>query len=137
MELEAYDSDYFYNYGMFETMGWYAMWSEIFTEQPTQDMFYCIYSAQEVSVYGEQAIFADLVSYPCTKTQLLTGENGKLYVMCAVCMDYRGNYSQMWMSEPFMYNYDASTKRPLEEIINKILGQSASKAVAPQRLKVF
>jgi hypothetical protein len=113
------------------------MWSEIITEQPTQDMFYCIYSAQEVSVYGEQAIFADLVSYPCAKTQLLTGENGKLYVMCAVCMDYRGNYSEMWMSEPFMYDYNASTKRPLEEILNKILGQSASKAAAPLRLKVF
>ena len=125
-ELEAYDPDYFYNYAMFEDMGWYAMWSEIFTEQPTQDMFYCIYSAQEVSVYGEEAIFADLVSYPCGKTQLLTGENGKLYVMCAVCMDYRGNYSEMWISEPFMYNYDASTKRPVDELIEKIFGSSAS-----------
>ena len=126
-ELEAYDPDYFYNYAMFESMGWYAMWSEIFTEQPTQDMFYCIYSAQEVSVYGEEAIFADLVSYPCGKTQLLTGENGKLYVMCAVCMDYRGNYSEMWISEPFMYNYDASTKRPVDELIEKIFGSSASR----------
>ena len=125
-ELEAYDPDYFYNYAMFESMGWYAMWSEIFTEQPTQDMFYCIYSAQEVSVYGEEAIFADLVSYPCGKTQLLTGENGKLYVMCAVCMDYRGNYSEMWISEPFMYNYDASTKRPVDELIEKIFSSSAS-----------
>ncbi len=125
-ELEAYDPDYFYNYAMFEDMGWYAMWSEIFTEQPTQDMFYCIYSAQEVSVYGEEAIFADLVSYPCQTTQLLTGENGKLYVMCAVCMDYRGNYSEMWISEPFMYNYDASTKRPVNELIEKIFGTSAS-----------
>ena len=125
-ELEAYDPDYFYNYGMFETMGWYAMWSEIFTEQPTQDMFYCIYSAQEVSVYGEEAIFADLVSYPCSKTQLLTGENGTLYVMCAVCMDYRGNYSEMWISEPFMYNYDSSTKRPVDELLDKIFGSSAS-----------
>lgn len=136
-ELEAYDPDYFYNYGMFETMGWYAMWSEIFTEQPTQDMFYCVYRAEEIAVYGEQAIFADLVSYPCSNTQLLTGENGALYVMCAVCMDYRGNYSEMWMSEPFMYNYDASTKRPLEELISKLYGKSASKAAAPQRLKVF
>lgn len=125
-ELEAYDPDYFYNYAMFESMGWYAMWAEIFTEQPTQDMFYCIYSAQEVSVYGEEAIFADLVSYPCGRTQLLTGENGKLYVMCAVCMDYRGNYSEMWISEPFMYNYDASTKRPVDELIEKIFGASAS-----------
>ncbi len=134
-ELEAYDPDYFYNYGMFETMGWYAMWSEIITEQPTQDMFYCIYSAQEVSVYGEQAIFADLVSYPCSNTQLLTGENGKLYVMCAVCMDYRGNYSEMWMSEPFMYNYDASTKRPLDELLAKLYGTSANRAAEPKLLK--
>ena len=125
-ELEAYDPDYFYNYGMFETMGWYAMWSEIFTEKPTQDLFYCIYSAQEVAVYGEAAIFEDLVSYTCTPTQLLTGENGTLYVMCAVCMDYRGNYSEMWISEPFMYNYDASTKRPVEEIIEKIFGAESS-----------
>ena len=126
MELEAYDPDYFYNYGMFETMGWYAMWSEIFTEKPTQDLFYCIYSAQEVAVYGEAAVFEDLVTYPCSPTQILTGENGKLYVMCAVAMDYRGNYSEMWMSEPFMYNYDASTKRPLEELIEKIFGAKSS-----------
>ena len=122
MELEAYDSDHYYNYGMFETMGWFAMWSEIFTEQPSQDVFYCIYSAQEVAVYGEQAVFDDLVSYSCPATQLLTGQNGTLYVMCAVTMDYRGNFSEMWMSEPFMYNYDATTKRPLEELVEKIHG---------------
>lgn len=125
-ELEAYDPDYFYNYGMFETMGWYAMWSEIITEQPSQDLFYCIYSAQEVAVYGQDAIFADLVSYPCSETQLLTGESGTLYVMCAVCMDYRGNFSGMWMSEPFMYNYDATTKRPLEELLTKLYGPQQS-----------
>jgi hypothetical protein len=125
-ELEAYDPDRFYNYGMFETMGWYAMWAEIFTETPTQDLFYCIYSAQEVAVYGEQAILDDLVAYGCDTTQILTGENGTLYVMCAVCMDYRGNYSEMWISEPFMYNYDSSTKRPLEELIEKIFGAKSS-----------
>ena len=126
MELEAYDSDRFYNYGMFETMGWYAMWSEIITEKPTQDLFYCIYSAQEVAVYGEAAVFEDLVAYSCNPTQILTGQNGTLYVMCAVAMDYRGNYSEMWMSEPFMYNYDASTKRPLEELVEKVFGAQSS-----------
>ena len=126
MELEAYDPDLYYSYGMFETMGWYAMWSEIFTEQPTQDLFYCIYSAQEVAVYGEAAVFEDLVTYPCSPTQVLTGESGTLYVMCAVAMDYRGNFSEMWMSEPFMYNYDATTKRPLEELIEKVHGAKSS-----------
>jgi hypothetical protein len=48
----------------------------------------------------------------------------------------------MWISEPFMYNYDASTKRPLEELLDKLYGtQSAAKQLkvlstkpAPQRL---
>ena len=126
MELETYDPDYFYSYGMFETMGWYAMWAEIFTEQPTQDLFYCIYSADKVVTQGVDAIFADLVSYTSKKTSLFTGENGKLYVMCAVAMDYRGNYSEMWMSEPFSYNYNTSTKRPLSELLDKLYNTSTS-----------
>ena len=119
-ELEEYDPNYFYSYGMFEDMGWYAMWGEIFTEQPTQDLFYCIYSADKVVTQGTDAIFADLVSYTSKKTSLFTGENDKLYVMCAVAMDYRGNYSEMWMSDPFSYNYNASTKRPLSELLEKV-----------------
>lgn len=122
MELESYNPDYYYSYGMFESMGWYGMWGEIFTEQPTQDLFYCIYAADKLVTGGTDAIFADLVSYTCKKTSMFTGQNDKLYVMCAVAMDYRGNYSEMWMSEPFSYHYDESTKRPLNELIEKIHG---------------
>lgn len=122
-ELEAYDPDKYYQYGMFETMGWYAMWAEIFTEVPSNNLFYCVYSAQEFSVYGEEYIFEDLVSFNSPKSMLLTGESGELYVMCAVTMDYRGNYSEMWVSEPFMFNYDETTKRPLEELIEKIVSE--------------
>ena len=122
MELEAYNPDYYYSYGMFESMGWYGMWGEIFTEQPTQDLFYCIYAADKLVTSSTDAIFADLVSYTCKKTSMFTGQNDKLYVMCAVAMDYRGNYSEMWMSEPFSYHYDESTKRPLNELIEKIHG---------------
>ena len=136
LELELYDPDYFYNYGMFESMGWYAMWAEIFTEKPSQDLFYCIYSAQEIAVYGEQEIFEDLVSYACGPTQLLTGQNDMLYVMCAVTMDYRGNFSDMWMSEPFMFNYNEQTKLPLEEIISKIFGSSTQSA-KPAKLNLM
>jgi hypothetical protein len=136
LELELYDPDYFYNYGMFESMGWYAMWAEIFTEKPSQDLFYCIYSAQEVAVYGQQAIFEDLVSYACGPTQLLTGQNDMLYVMCAVTMDYRGNFSDMWMSEPFMFNYNEQTKLPLEEIISKVFGSSTQSA-KPAKLNLM
>lgn len=133
-ELETYDSDNYYSYGMFEDMGWYAMWSEIHTETPSQDMFHCVYSANEFAIYGEEVIFQDLVSYSCNKSQLLTGQNNTLYVMCGVTMDYRGNYSEMWVSEPFMFEYNASTKRPLSELIEKIYNTPApSAATTAQR----
>ena len=119
-ELEAADPDNFYNYGMFETLGWFAMWSEIVTAEPATDMFHCIYRADRLAFEGEQAIFEDLVSYACPTTQLLTGESGVLYVMCAVTMDYKGNYSDMWVSDPFMYEYSAETKLPIDELLAKI-----------------
>ena len=122
VELEQYDPDKYYNYGQFEYMGYYGMWAEIFTEQPTQDLFYCIYKAEELVTGGTDAIFADLVEYTCDKSQFLTGMNDTLYVMCAVAMDYRGNYSEMWVSEPFSYNLNASTKRPISEYIEKVHG---------------
>lgn len=119
-ELEARFPDKYYNYGMFESLGWYAMWSEIETKEPAQDMFFSIYRADRFSIEGEQAIFNDLVEYANPKTQLLTAENDVLYVMCAVIMDYKGNYSPMWVSEPFRYTYNADTKKPLEELIEKL-----------------
>lgn len=120
IELETRFPDKYYNYGMFENMGWYAMWSEIETAEPAQDMFFSIYRADRFAVEGEQAIFNDLVEYANPQTQLLTAESDVLYVMCAVIMDYKGNYSPMWLSDPFRYTYNADTKKPLEELIAKL-----------------
>ena len=128
-ELEMYDPDKYYNYGQFENMGYYGMWAEIITEQPTPDLFYCIYKAEELVTGGTDAIFADLVSYTCKQSQFLTGMNDTLYVMCAVAMDYRGNYSEVWVSDPFSYNLNATTKRPISEYIEKVHGTTAE----PQR----
>lgn len=120
MELEAYDPNKYYNYGMFESMGSYAMWAEIITEQPTKDLFFNIYKAEELVIGGSEAIFEDLVSYTCKQTELFTPMTDKLYVMCAAAMDYRGNYSEVWMSDPFSYSYNAATKRPIEELFEKL-----------------
>ena len=120
IELETRFPDKYYNYSMFESMGWYAMWSEIETAEPKQDMFYTIYRADRFTIEGKEAIFNDLVTYSSPDSKLLTGENGVLYVMCAVIMDYKGNYSPMWASEPFMYEYNADTKKPIEELIEKL-----------------
>ena len=133
-ELEAADDQY-YGYGQFESMGWYAMWSEIVTAEPVVDVFHCIYSAEEYMSSGEAGIFEDLVSYPSPHTQLLTGQNGKVYVMCAITMDYKGNYSEMWVSDPFTMTYDSSTKRPIEELLDRLNGTAAttSRALMPAR----
>ena len=135
-ELEAYDSSKYYNYGMFEAMGWFAMWSEIETAEPTQDAFYTIYRADRYTIEGKEAIFNDLVTYTSAQKKLLTGESGVLYVMCAVIMDNKGNYSPMWVSEPFMYEYSAETKKPLEELISK-LEEPSEPAPARQSVKLL
>lgn len=135
-ELEAYDSSKYYNYGMFEAMGWFAMWAEIETAEPSQDMFFTIYRADRYTIEGQEAIFNDLVTYASAQKKLLTGESGVLYVLCAVIMDYKGNYSPMWVSEPFMYEYSAETKRPLEELISK-LEELSEPAPARQSVKLL
>ena len=130
IELEARFPDKYYNYSMFESMGWYAMWSEIETVEYTQDAFFTIYRADRYTIEGKEAIFNDLVTYTTAQKKLLTGESGVLYVICAVIMDYKGNYSSMWVSEPFMYEYSAETKKPLEELIEKLGLESEPQATA-------
>lgn len=130
IELEARFPDKYYNYSMFESMGWYAMWSEIKTAEYTQDAFFTIYRADRYTIEGKEAIFNDLVTYTTAQKKLLTGESGVLYVICAVIMDYKGNYSPMWVSEPFMYEYSAETKKPLEELIEKLGIESEPQAAA-------
>ena len=130
IELEARFPDKYYNYSMFESMGWYAMWSEIETTEYTQDAFFTIYRADRYTFEGQESIFNDLVTYTTAQKKLLTGESGVLYVICAVIMDYKGNYSPMWVSEPFMYEYSAETKKPLEELIEKLGIESEPQAAA-------
>ena len=124
VELEAADPDKYYNYGVFESYGWYGMWAEIETEKPTKYVFHSIYRMDEIVTSGMDAVFADLVSYRSDHVQFLSGENGVNYVMCAVAMDERGNYSEMWVSEPFSYTLNKDTKRPIEELVNKLTPQT-------------
>ena len=55
-------------------------------------------------------------------------------------MDYRGNFSQMWMSEPFSYTLNTSTKRDINEFLDKMglepEAQQASRSSVDLRLKL-
>ena len=138
-ELEAAYPDTYYNYGMMESMGWYLMYGEIFTEKPTDVSFYSVYSASEIVSGGTDWIKADLVSsgYAQGSVTLFSGQNDKLYIMCAVTMDDRGNYSDLWMSEPFSYNLNQTTKRPISEFIDKMgLDKVETQALLPESVVV-
>jgi hypothetical protein len=65
-------------------------------------------------------IKADVCSYVSDRSCLFVGVNDELYVMCAVAMDYKGNYSEMWMSEPFSFALTPQTKRDINEFLDKL-----------------
>lgn len=103
---------------MYEQYGFYVMWAEIITEKPSQDVFFYHYDESEMAL-GDGYIFNDLIMYPSTQIATLTARSGVEFTMCGITMDYRGNYSEMWKSEPFMYEYNEETKRPIEEFIER------------------
>jgi hypothetical protein len=35
-------------------------------------------------------------------------------------MDYKGNYSEMWISEPFSYSLTEDSKRPVSEFLDRL-----------------
>lgn len=103
---------------MYEQYGFYVMWAEIITEKPSQDVFFFHYDESKMAL-GDGYVFNDLIMYSSTPIATLTARSGVTFTMCGVTMDYRGNYSEMWKSEPFMYEYNEETKRPIEEFIAK------------------
>ncbi|MBO5833223.1 MAG: BACON domain-containing protein [Alistipes sp.] len=137
LALETALPDEFYQYGMFESMGWYAMCASIETENPNDYVFMNTYAVEELVTADMDYIKADVVQYTSPRNCLFVGENDKLYVMCAVTMDYKGNYSDMWVSEPFSFSFNNGTL-PVEELLDKLgytTTQSATRSSIDLRLK--
>ena len=137
LALETAMPDEFYQYGMFESMGWYAMCASIETENPNGYVFMNTYTAEELVTSDMDYIKAEVVQYTSPRNCLFVGENDKLYVMCAVTMDYRGNYSDMWISDPFSFSFNNGTL-PVEELLEKLgytTTQSATRSSIDLRLK--
>ena len=126
--LEAAMPDEYYNYGNFESMGWYAMCAEIVTEKQEGNVFMNIYKASEFITSDLAAIEADVCSYVTPRSCLFVGINDELYIMCAVTMDYEGNYSEMWISEPFSFSIKSQTARDIDELLEKLGHKPAAQA---------
>lgn len=139
LALETAMPDEFYQYGMFESMGWYAMCASIATADPNGYVFMNTYTAEEIVTSDMDYIKAEVVQYKSPRNCLFVGENDKLYVMCAVAMDYKGNYTDLWVSEPFSFSFNNGTL-PVEELLEKLgyttSTQSASRSSVDLRLKM-
>ncbi len=126
--LEAAMPDVYYNYGMFESMGWYAMCAEIVTEKQEGNVFMNIYKASELITSDMSAIKTEVCSLTAPRSCLFVGINDELYIMCAVTMDYEGNYSEMWVSEPFSFALNSQTARDIDELLEKLGHKPAAQA---------
>ena len=120
VDLETAMPDTYYNYGMFEMMGSYVMWAEIETTQQVGNVFMRLYDPIDIT-QDKAAVEADLKSKtPNTRVSMFTPMNGQVYVLCAAAMDYKGNFSEMWMSEPFSYTFSVENKRDINELLDKM-----------------
>ena len=126
--LETAMPDKYYNYGNFESMGWYAMCAEIVTEKQEGNVFMNIYKASEFITSDLAAIEADVCSYVTPRSCLFVGVNDELYIMCAVTMDYEGNYSEMWISDPFSFSIKSQAARDIDELLEKLGHKPATQA---------
>ena len=87
------------------------------------------YTAEELVTSDMNYIKTEVVQYTSPRNCLFVGENDKLYVMCAVTMDYKGNYSDMWVSDPFSFTF-ANGTRDINELLEK-LGYTAQTQAEP------
>ena len=129
LELCEVNPDFFFSPDMaimYEQMGYYMMWVEVETEQPSQDIFCIHFDMSEFAALGIDGLFEEVIRYNSEPLQVLAGMSDVDFVLCAVTMDYRGNYSDTFVTEPFHYTYNESTKRPISELVEKLSSETRS-----------
>lgn len=132
-ELAEVDPETFADVAMYDDYGYYIMWAEMITQEPTIDMFFHHYELSKIAELGNEGIVADLLAkYPSKSVTMLSGRNDIQFVMCGVAMDSRGNVSDLWMSDPFSFNL--ADKRPREEFLAKF-NSAAPSAYKPLAAK--
>lgn len=113
--LANYDPENYGHLTMYEDYGYVLFWSEIVVETPTPDIFHYHYTLDKI-MYGNDYLIEDLTSFQSSEPWvMLTAREDVTFVLCGLALDYRGNYSELFMTEPFSYNLDQC--RPIDELI--------------------
>jgi hypothetical protein len=110
--------------GNFVMLHWLELENDDFS-----GVYHYIYDTNTVANYGDQAVFDDLVYYSYNFIAADLGAFDTEYVIAGVVQDYRGNYSDMVYSEPFVYT--TGQLRDAQEFIDLANSQTRSgKAMA-------
>ena len=91
---------------------------EVKTSEPTRDIFSYFVSKDDYEWGGYDTTFYDLLIDTCDPLAITEGfwDYGAYYA-CAAAFDYKGDVTQMYMSE--LYNWTMDDFRPIEEFIEK------------------
>ena len=91
---------------------------EVKTSEPTRDIFSYFVSKDDYEWGGYDTTFYDLLIDTCDPLALTEGfwDYGAYYA-CAAAFDYKGDVTQMYMSD--LYNWTMDDFRPIEEFIEK------------------
>ena len=101
---------------------------EVKTSEPTRDIFSYFVSQDDYLWGGYDTTFYDLLIDTCDPLALTEGfwDYGAYYA-CAAAFDYKGDVTDMWMSE--LYDWTSEDYRPIEEFIEKWESRDANMQV--------
>ena len=123
LEYEAYYPDALFGMGqMYEDYGFYIFAQKLITAEPARDMFHYFFEPEEFITLGDAGVLRELLAYSTPEVAAFTARNDVMFVACGITMDERGNYSDIWVGEPFSYSLNAETKRPIEELVEILNG---------------
>lgn len=99
--------------------GYFVMWMETIAENPDYaDVYHYIYDTDTIEAWGDEGIFEDLTAYYYEPVGTAPGQYGMEYRIVATLQDAKGNYCDMFFSDPFTYN--ESDLRDPQEFIDKV-----------------
>lgn len=111
---------------------------EVKTSEPTRDIFSYFVSKDDYEWGGYDTTFYDLLIDTCDPLAITEGfwDYGSYYA-CAAAFDYKGDVTDMWMSD--LYQWTMDDIRPIEEFVEKweardgmmVMGLNADGAIVP------
>lgn len=128
VRFKDYTQPYYYDSSQ------YIVTLEVKTSEPTSDIFSYFVSEMDYIWGGYEITFFDLLIDSCDPFAITEGiwDYGAHYA-CAAAFDYKGDVTEMWMSE--RYEWTPDDYRPIEEFIEKFEASSNMQVAAVRSAK--